>query len=198
MRTTGMCGERIVAWTVVVAVHAVLAMLLLRSPAPIRPGIVEETALEVVWVPAVRPQSPRTRAMASPGPERSRAARKFPVGMPTPEPEAEAEAMQDTGAKPLSAIFLAQARLPASDAAEQATAGDPFANRGARLPGREAHTFRMRPPPSLAERVAAVGRMFGGGDDPCRSARDSINALSQAGDSRALQDALDYEKRFCR
>lgn len=98
----------------------------------------------------------------------------------------------------MSAIFIQQAREQAARQAFDSSPPDPFAHRTARLPGRSASTFNMRASLSPAERVAMIGKVFGGGDDPCRSMSDSISELSQAGDSRELQQALDYEKRFCR
>lgn len=190
-----MCGERIVAWTAVAAVHVALVALLLQVPSPLKHDGVAENALEIVWIPAAHPRARQVQQARTVRPvqELPPAPEAPPATMPVFEPEA----VGDAGSKPLSAIFIEQARLPAPEA-DRPLAPDPFADRVVRLPGRNARTFRMRPPPSLAERAAAVGRMLGGGDDPCRSARDSINELSQAGDSSELRDVLDYEKRHCR
>ena len=192
---TGRCGERILAWTAVAAVHVVLAALLLQVPSPLKHDDAAETALEIVWIPAPHPQARQVRQTRTA--QRVQERRPAPTALPATVRVFELETESDPGSKSLSAVFIEQARLPAPEA-DRPLASDPFADRVVRLPGRDARTFRMRPPPSLAARVAAVGRMFGGGDDPCRSARDSINELSQAGDSRALRDVLDYEKRHCR
>lgn len=192
MPTTGMRWERVVAWVVVAIVHVASALLLLRVPAPHRQAPAAERALDVVWVPRRSSRDTPQRIASTPQRERSRRARP-----PQQSVAPDAAPVQREAAKPMSAVLLGQVRLPGSGEIP-ALAADPFAYRAVRLPGRDARTFRMRPPPSLAERVAAVGRMFGGGDDPCRSVRDSINELSQAGDSRVLRDALDYEQRHCR
>lgn len=202
MRKTGKPrGERIAAWTVVFIVHALLGWTLLQLPASTRGATPTDSALDLVWV-AAPPQSvsstPQARVRSVTADPRAMASRATPAQPSAPPTH---EANEPAATQPLSAVFIRQAIEQAARDAPGAIQADPFANRTARLPGRAANRFRMRPPPSLAERVAAVGKLFGGADyetDPCRSVSKSINELSQAGDSRVLQDALDYERRYCR
>lgn len=209
MRKTGKCRtDRIVAWTAVFVVHVVVGWALIELPVPLDRKMASDPALDLVWIAAPRvaqlPARDRAPAHAARPIETRRAlsaahAASPDEPLPAAAPPAN-EASSSTPTESMSAVFIRQAaaRAAQGDASDKGFHADPFANRTARLPGREARTFRMRPPPSLAERVARVGTLFGGGDDPCRSMRDSINELSQAGDSRVLRDALDYEKRYCR
>jgi hypothetical protein len=192
-------GDRIAAWTVVFIAHALLGWALTRLPAPTRDAMTTDSALDLVWVavPRVVPSASQARARSAASGLPASPSRSLPV-RPEPSPPSTHEANEPAATQPLSAVFIQQALERAVREPPGSPRADPFANRIARLPGRAANTFRMRPPPSLAERVAQVGKLFGGGDDPCRSVSKSINELSQAGDSRDLQDALDYEKRFCR
>jgi len=193
-------GDRIAAWTAVFIVHMLLGWLLTRLPAPARDGAKMDSALDLVWIAAPRATPatahPRARSASSGPPAKTshptparRVRSAIPPALTVNEPAT---------THPLSAVFIQQAVERAAREPSGTFQPDPFANRTARLPGRAANTFRMRPSLSPAERLAQLGKLFGGGDDPCRSARDSINELSQAGDSRDLQNALDYEKRFCR
>lgn len=192
-------GERVAAWMVVLIVHAVLGWMLLRLPTPVRKATASDSALDLVWIAAPRSPSPTQRrsARAESASRSPRISRVTPLQR-EPAPSTVPQANEPAAAQPLSADFIHRAVESAVREPPGTFNADPFANRATRLPGRAANTFRMRTPPTLAERVAMVGKLFGGGDDPCRSARDSINELSQAGDSRELQNALDYEKRFCR
>ncbi|GAB3345195.1 hypothetical protein [Lysobacter tyrosinilyticus] len=202
MRKTGRIrGERIAAWTVVLIVHVMLGWTLLRFPVPMREARSMDSALDVVLVAALPRVLAKTQEQAnapSIAPRRSRVASRSTSLQSASATSALGGAPEATTTRPLSADSVQQAIETAARQAPGSLQTDPFAHRAARLPGHVANTFRMRPPPSLAERVALVGKLFGGTDDPCRSARDSINELAQAGDSRELQYALDYEKRFCR
>lgn len=203
MRKTGKPrGERIAAWTAVFIVHALLAWTLMQLPAPLRDATTKDSALDLVWVAAPQPR-PRPSA-AREGVRSATFSRPAATFRVTPShressPPAPIRAAQEPmTTQPLSAVFIRQAVERAVRQPPGSFQVDPFANRTARLPGRAANRFRMRSTLSPAERLALVGKLFGGNDDPCRSNRDSINELSQAGDSRDLQNALDYEKRFCR
>jgi len=201
MRKTGKPrGDRIVAWTAVFIVHALLGWTLMRLPASPRDATTKDSALDLVWVAALRsqPSTPHERARSATS---SRPATMFSASPSPREASAPAPiraAREPMTAQPLSAVFIRQAVELAAREPPGSFQVDPFANRTARLPGRDANRFRMRSSLSPAERLAQVGKLFGGNDDPCRSNRDSINELSQAGDSRDLHNALDYEKRFCR
>lgn len=193
-------GDRIAAWTVVCIAHSVLGWMLMRPPAPPRSEATAESALDLVWVGAAPvPDPPRVTARQTMPAASARSAadsvRPAPEGAAATQARAEAT---PSVAQSMSAVFIQQAGEMAARQPLGSGQRDPFADRVVRLPGREASVFRMRSSPSPAERLAQLGKLFGGNDDPCRSARDSINELSQAGDSRDLRNALDYEKRFCR
>ena len=190
--------DRILAWTMVLVVHALLGWMLLSLPAPSRIPDAADSALDIVWIAAPRAAPPRPQAPAPMArralPREARAAKSDSHPAQTlvvdePAPPAPSS---------MSAVFLRQATAMAAQESPGSFRADPLAHRAARLPGREANRFRMQGSRSPAERLALIGKLFGGVDDPCRSARDSINELSQEGDSRVLQDVLDYEQRFCR
>jgi hypothetical protein len=196
-------GDRIAAWTVVCIAHAALGWLLMRPPMPPRSEAAADSALDLVWVAAARTADhPRVQARravpAASGRPAVNSVRPASHGAPAMPTHAEAA---PSASQSMSAVFIRQAGEMAARQAPGSFQPDPFADRAVRLPGRAANTFRMRPPPSLAQRLAKVGKLFGGADyetDPCRSVSKSINDLSQDGDSRVLQDALDYERRYCR
>ena len=101
----------------------------------------------------------------------------------------------------MSAVYLAQIHQAAGEELDAALAThDSLADRAARLPGKTANRFRMREPMSAAGAVAMVGQLFGGNDpaEPCRSNRAEIADLGTQGDSRRLQQELDFERRWCR
>ena len=101
----------------------------------------------------------------------------------------------------LSAVFIEQgARLlePSRDSGDFAR--DPLVHRDARLPGREAQTFRMREPLSPARVLRGIGVVFGGGDyttDPCPRIRENIAGLGPGGDGTLLQEELRRLKAYC-
>jgi len=203
MRKTGKPrGDRIAAWTAVFVVHALWGWTLMRlpAPAPSRDATTKDAALDLVWVaaPRPRPSTAHERARSATSSRPAVSFQSVPAERESSAPLPIEEVREPAAAQPLSAIFIRQAVELAARKPPGSLQVDPFANRTARLPGRAANRFRMRSSLSPAERLAQVGKLFGGNDDPCRSNRDSINELSQAGDSRDLQNALDYEKRFCR
>lgn len=164
------------------------------------PAAADEAALQAVWIvrlPPARPADaePATRRtpQRAPGPRPS-------VTRPTePTPPPLREAAGTDGARPMSAVYLLQARRNATDAVVPAPR-DPFEDRHSRLPGEGSARFRMKSPTSVAGVVSAVGGMFGARDpdEPCREHRRNIGAMALDGDSAALQHQLEYERRFCR
>lgn len=100
--------------------------------------------------------------------------------------------------RPLSAVYLMQARDAA--ATVPALPPDPLADRQVRLPGEGSERFRMRRQASVATVVSGLGRMFGARDpdEPCREHRRNIDDLALGGDSAALRQQIDYERRRCR
>lgn len=174
---------------------------LMRLPALPAPSAPLDDVLDAVWI--VR-EPPR----ATPAPD----AAKKPIVRPAdahaapPRSTSATVATGDAAAvapvpagRSLTAVYLMQAR--GALAGEAPPAGrDPFADRAARLPGEGRERFRMRTQTSVATVVNGIGRMFGGGDpdEACRENRRNIGDLALDGDSAALQQQLDYERRLCR
>lgn len=102
---------------------------------------------------------------------------------------------------PLSAVFIEQARqLRAAGDDAGALRRDALARLAARLPGRQANTFRMRAPPSIRGALRKIGAMAGGPGytpDPCPRIADNLNALSQDGNNAQLQEELRRKRRLC-
>ncbi|MBU8975966.1 hypothetical protein JI752_007395 [Lysobacter sp. MMG2] len=186
-----------VAVTVTFGMFWSLARLMRPAPVP-APARVAATSIEVTWI--VRPSAPTDDVRHE---SQRRAART--TGRATAPPARDARSVNEpetptanapTGGRTLSAVYLSQARAePVAP-----TSADPFANRSARLPGEGRERFRMRTQTSVATVVNGIGRMFGGRDpdEPCRENRRNIGDLALDGDSAALQQQLDYERRLCR
>ena len=168
-----------------------------------RPGPVAVVAaprgIEAVWI--VREPAPahvvrgdpvvRTRPSSPMQPRRAHEA------APMNEPET-AAAATPAASRAMSAVYLMQARTALGTQAAAPT--HPLADRATRLPGDGHERFRMRTQTSVAGVVSGIGRMFGGRDpdEPCRENRRNIGDLALDGDSAALQQQLDYERRLCR
>lgn len=203
-----MDGQRrdiLAAGLVALAAHA--ALVLLAPRLELRPAPVHTRPLDVVFLlPPPPPARSRPAALTPDAPMAHPARARAPVlpavavvptappaagTTPTPEPPT---------ARPLSAVYLQQARhWAAQQAAGPAPARDPLADRTPRVEsdGR----FRMQRAKSMAGTVAAIGRLFGGADygpDDCRRRSGSIDGLIVAGDTRGAQEAIDYERRYCR
>ena len=175
-------GDRIAAATAALLLPALaIGWLLFGQSAP-QPGARGAEPLQVVWIeralparmPAPRPDlhprvldpvvpsSPqRTRSAAAPAPVDTPADPRPPVP-PTPG---------------LSAVFIEQALAHDSGRPIDFHAA-PLEHRGPPPPadGR----FRVRPPPSPAQRIAALGAVFNAGyeADPCPRIRRNLAALS--------------------
>ena len=203
MGTGKVDADRVVAWLVVIGAHALFWWLLTRDASGDATAEGDGDALQLAWIepppplppppiPAVRTPSPPA---ATPGPDRR----------PPPDTRADDATPQATtpaSRMPLSAVFIEQARrLPAAgDDHADAFRADPLAHRAATLPGVQADTFRMRPPPSIRGALLKIGAMAGGPGyttDPCPRIADNINALSQGGDSPLLQEELRRKRRLC-
>lgn len=194
--TQGARGEAWLAATV--AVLSTMAMFwgLSRMMRPIHAPAVADAPLQVVWLirePVVsHDESPATQAPAA-----------APVPRPIPPAHARSGAPSPVSrepepARPLSAVYLMQAREAAETGAGRAP--DPLADRQVRLPGEGAERFRMRRQASVATVVSGIGRMFGARDpdEPCSEHRRNIDELALDGDSAALRQQIDYERRRCR
>lgn len=199
--TRGLRPEAALAIVITAAVHAALVWGLSRAMRPVL-GPPVDKPLQIVWVP--RHKAPATAVEQAARPEQADSPAKT---RRTPAPSAQASAIVTTetpqatpeSTRPMSAVYLMQARDQFGAAPVQAA--DPLADRVAALPGAGAGRFRMKPPPTgVAGVVASVGKLFGAEDAgaPCRENRRNIGELAAAGDSAALQQQLDFEKRLCR
>ncbi|QSX73927.1 hypothetical protein HIV01_011910 [Lysobacter arenosi] len=199
--TRGQRLEAALALIITVVVHAALVWGLSRAMRPVLPPPVDKP-LQIVWVPRHKAPAKAVEPIVRPervnNPARTRrtpaVSAKAPAIVTTETPQATPES-----ARPMSAVYLMQARDQLGAASVQAA--DPLADRVAALPGAGAGRFRMKPPPTgVAGVVASVGKLFGAEDAgaPCRENRRNIGELAAAGDSAALQQQLEFEKRLCR
>lgn len=199
-------ADRGAAMFVALAINGWAVWALTQAMRPGAGAAADTVVLQAVWLPRHAPDQPASIA-AAPRPVTARPTRR-PPQLPTPPragaPHATAldEAPADAMAtRPISAVYLTQIRRAADDELGAAIASrDPLADRVTRLPGQAVNRFRMREPMSAARAVAMVGQLFGGNDpaEPCRSNRSEIAALGTQGDSKRLQQELDYERRWCR
>ena len=199
--TGGRRLEAALALIITVVVHAALVWGLSRAMRPVLPPAVDKP-LQIVWVPRHKASANAVEPFARP--ERVDNPAK---AHRTPSLSANASAIvtketpQATpqSSRPMSAVYLMQARDQLGAVPVQAA--DPLADRATALPGAGAGRFRMKPPPTgVAGVVASVGKLFGAEDAgaPCRENRRNIGELAAAGDSAALQQQLEFEKRLCR
>ncbi len=198
--TQGSRWDAVLAAAVAVASTTGLIWGLSKAMRPIWPTLAEEPArpIQVVWLPREEPQVPRVET--APARTRARVARDTPSPRPSvasPSTSSTATTAAPEPTRALSAVYVMQGRDALKDAAAPP---DPFANRSVRLPGEGSERFRMRKPTSAASVVAGIGRMFGARDpdEPCREHRRNIGDLALDGDSRELQQQLEYERRYCR
>lgn len=201
----GIVWERGIAATVALVINAVAVWAIAIALRPPKLPDPADVVLQAVWITRAPPRVAASAVQGS-GP---RTAAKPVRRSPTPAFEPRDDALppidaltteEPAGGRPLSAVYLAQARQHAQAAEPFAADPDPLANRAVRLPGKAAGTFRMRPPGSPARVVVMVGMLFGGNDpkEPCNSNRARIADLGTAGDSERLQQELDFERRWCR
>lgn len=199
--TRGPRSDAALAILITAVVHVALAWGLSRAMRPF-PAPLVDPPLQIVWLPrhkappdAVEPSSTHGRTDK---PARIRRT-------PAPSRQVAANVMEDTpqaasgSTRPMSAVYLMQARVQLGTTSVQTA--DPLADRVAALPGAGAGRFRMKPPPTgVAGVLASVGKLFGAEDAgaPCRENRRNIGELAAAGDSAALQQQLEFEKRLCR
>ena len=205
MQTTGMSrGDGAVAMVVALSVNALVAWHLQALLAPPRSAAVDDatTALQVVWIAAV----PRRTASVAPSRPRSatvqasRAPDRPPQVRARPGPataEATDSAADPAPARPMTAVYLQQARQWAQDRPVAAAPVDPFANRRVALRDQAPSRFRLKSPFSLADAVEKVGLAFGNPPHPCVRNPDDVAGYATGGDALALQMALDVDRQ-CR
>ena len=194
--------DRVIAATVTLVVNALIAWQLQDLLMPARAPVDEATeALQGVWI-AARP--PRDVALAV---EPQRAVTRSPnllipaaAGAPAPlEVSPDKPTVDPTPVRPMAAVYLQQARQWAVD--RPTAPRDPFANRPVALAQQAKSRFRLARPISPADVVASVGVLFGGSGyttDDCGAIDDRLLGQVVAGDTQAVQQDLDYERRNCR
>ena len=206
MGTTGTSRrDRSVAATAALVVNAAIVYGL-QGLLSYRDAAVDAGApLQVVWIaaarlpdvalvplPATATKSASARALSlRPAPMRATAATAVPPRSPVPDP---------APSRPLSAVYLQQARQWAEQHPAAAAPADPFANRPVPLSHQAGSRFRLARPRAPADAVAMVGRLFGGDGyttDDCALIRGRISGLVAAGDQQAVQQDLDYQRRHC-
>lgn len=194
--------DRVLAWSMVAAVHAVLAgaALQLRTPAS-RNG--ESEPLAVIFLPAPAPVSlPPVAPAATQSPD----APKPSLAAASPSQAPVARAPSPVTAPPESGLIAVQVPTGSVAAPPRTTrapwdepVADAFERRAPALPGQGAQRFTMKAPRSVAGTIDSIGAMFGGrGEDPCARTRDNIGRLGVHGDSADLQREVEYERRHCR
>lgn len=198
--TQGSRWDAVLAAAVAVTGTAGLIWGLAKAMRPIVPASADEPArpIQIVWLPREAPQVPRVGTAPARAPDRIAHGRAAPRPQVASASTTAAPSTATPGpSRAMSAVYVMQARDPLREAPPAAY---PFANRNVRLPGEGSERFRMREPTSAASVVAGIGRMFGARDpdEPCREHRRNIGDLALDGDSRELQQQLEYERRYCR
>ena len=197
---TGKWRDAGLACAVVLAWHQVLGGVLLRQ-LRIEPSHAKDDAIQVVFIePHV--ELPM-HGVSIPAPRAPRALRRTPQVATTHLPAAKALPDVSSPRQSLSAVFLDQARAEARlQAPIDFGTRDPFAARPKQLPAAGVGRFRMRPTRSPKDLVAAVGGYLlaprGYDADPCPRNRENIGNLMAAGDSAALRQEVEFERRHCR
>lgn len=196
----GWRSEATLALVVTLMVNAGLFWGLSRMMRARLPPPVADAALDVVWIARA---TPRRADATAPAPHPKDTTRLLPRQSVTRHTESTnptaSQTVVDDEARPMSAVYLLQARQAEAEVVAP-RARDPFGDRQVRLPGEGSARFRMKRQASVASVVGAVGGMFGARDpdEPCREHRRNIGDLALDGDSAALRDQIDYERRFCR
>jgi hypothetical protein len=197
---TGTWRDAGIACAVVVAWHLILGWVLVRQ-SRIEPSSADDDAIRVVFIePSVEP--PMIRASTAVPRNHRRAAGRAPQ-VATTSPPAVKAVPEGLPPQSMSAMFLDQARAEARRRAPiDFGARDPFATRPKQLPTPGAGRFQMRPMRSPKDLVAAVGGYLlaprGYDADPCPRNRENIGNLMAAGDSAALWQEMEFDRRHCR
>ncbi len=205
--------ESMLAWAVVVAVHAALFWFASELLMPPPRAAADDDDPVLVWLlPAIVPAAaPMPRADAAPlspeVPPAAAAPRARPRSSPVVVPPVQAPA-SDAGltAVEIAAVAEPAATSPAPSPPASAPrapwdapppAAKPFAGRSPPLPGQGAQRFRMQPPRSIAATVERIGRMFGGGGlSDCAETRKNIRDLAVLG-AEAVAQEVKEERRNC-
>jgi hypothetical protein len=198
---TGRWRDRSIAGGAALAWHVLIGWYLIQV-APLQVAAVEETALQVIYIPVRAPSRPHPvvgavrsrRAVAAPAVVRHALA-VVATASPTLAPLVDG--------KPLAGTFLDQAHAWAQrEAGQNIPPPDPFASRQPHLPGERDGRFRVQRQRSPSDLVAAVGGYLfappGYQADPCPRNGTNIGNLMAGQDAKALQQELDFERRHCR
>lgn len=203
-------SERAFAWLIVLVLHGYLVWLARGEPRVALPTA--HDTIQVVFIdrtpqylpdPVLKP-SERKRTPQTSDRQRARPQQNAGVVLQQITEQSAASLPEPPAGRPLSMVYIAQARLSAETAAraqQDATAADPFARRAPTLPGKPGERFRMRSPISAADVVAGIGKLFGGpgySANPCEDLARSIAALAIQGDSWELRHDMEFEKNNCR
>ncbi|HEY5782022.1 MAG TPA: hypothetical protein VIT66_09190 [Lysobacter sp.] len=204
MRTTRTFqGDHVIAAIIVVIIHLVtawgLARLLRGEASTAVTSATHVTRIHFIHRPR---QAPDTAMPPPTGVEIPRR-RRSSTSISSPPPRQHVEpAPARSGA--LSAVLIGQARQWAQQQARsEAGHGDAF-ERANPLSDEFRPTrghFRFREPLSVAVVVDKIGKVFGGAGyeaDPCPQNRRNIAELAPQGDSAALQQEVEFERRYCR
>lgn len=197
--------DRLLAWSIVAAFHALLAFAAshLYLPAS-RDG--ESEPLALIFLPPPSALPPPAPLPARP---RTAPARSAPTGSGPTAPPSRTRAASATSPKAaaldsgLTAVQMPPSASPpqphSARAPWDAPTADLLERRAPTLPGHATQRFKMQQPRSLATAVERFGQLFGGrGEDPCKRTRANIDGLASQGDSADLQRELEYERRYCR
>ncbi|PIQ37062.1 MAG: hypothetical protein COW59_09150 [Lysobacterales bacterium CG17_big_fil_post_rev_8_21_14_2_50_64_11] len=204
MRQTS--GERALAWLIVVLLHGGLVWLAKGTMRVVLPA--SQQAIQVFFIESATALAPTSATPAqnkAPTPPSNGSPQRDPIiAAQSPVAGHAAPATITPAGRPLSMVYIAQARLQAEAEARSprnAAPADPFAHRAPALPGKPGERFRMQTPLSAADVVAGIGKLFGGpgySADPCDDLARNIATLAIQGDSWQLRHDMEFEKNACR
>lgn len=205
MRSTGKSrDERIVAATVALAANGLIGWTLVALLTPDTIAADDDASLQVVWIQAPAPRQVALRAPTRGHGGQARTAHALdplPRAQPrTPTPAAET-APEILPTRSMSAVYLQQARQWSQAQAAETPPADPFANRRVALRDQAGSRFRLAHSSPAATVAKQLGKFFGGAGyatDDCGAIDERLLGLVVAGDDRAVQQDLDYERRNCR
>ncbi|MGH8076227.1 MAG: hypothetical protein ACREPE_02725 [Lysobacter sp.] len=196
--------DQVIAATMALGLNGLIAWQLQALLSPRRMAMAgEDASPQVVWIEALPPRRVAAAVAVRQPASTSRAAplRTRPVETRAQRDKTSAPvAAAPPPARPMAAVYLHQARQWAAQRPEGAVPADPFANRPVALAQQPASRFRLAQR-SPADAVAKIGKLFGGAGyttDDCGAIDDRLLGLVVGGDTRAVQQDLDYERRNCR
>lgn len=197
-------GEPVLAWSIVLLLHALLWRGLSRIDVVSFRDDEDATRLQLIWIDrAPPPVVPLPEAIAPPAVRKPRIRSGASAKAVQGESVSTRENSPPQPTRSLSAVFLLQARrtIEQADSLQRAPV-DPFASRNGGFQAPAADTIRMKRQISPRDVVAAVGQLLfappGYEQDPCRENARNIRRLMTDLDAPAMQRELDYEREYCR